>query len=141
MARIDYRDREYNPTENRLRELLVGKRISEITRDELYGTLTLDDGTVLHLHGNEGCGGCANGWYDLTALNKTDSAIMDVRIEEHPTDDYTHHETGYYRIFVLSFDKKKDLLAKEELLAEFMGSDGNGYYGTGYWIAVIPDPA
>lgn len=39
----------------------------EITLDQNSddGTITLDDGTELYIHGNEGRSGCESGWYWL----------------------------------------------------------------------------
>lgn len=126
--------RESNPTEERLRELLFGRKI--VTAQEVTGTLengyaegqlVLDDGTVLFVGGNEGCGGCPSGSYWLGALNTADNAITNVRVEEECLGgaDYT------YSIFVFAGDQRINV-------ATFDGSDGNGFYGTGYWISVAP---
>ena len=45
---------------NVMKDLLVGHKITQVVGD----TLTLDDCTSLYFEGNEGCGGCANGWYE-----------------------------------------------------------------------------
>lgn len=119
---------EYNPPTSRLHNLLFGRRVVDA---DLYDRkLTLDDGTVLTLGGNEGCGGCPNGHYDLTVLNKVDNAISNVR--EVITSNDKHGEDLSYQIFVIFEDQT------HELLAQFDGSDGNGYYGSGYWISVLP---
>ena len=47
--------------EEGLKDLLVGHKITQV----VDSTLTLDDGTSLYFVGNEGCGGCSSGWYDL----------------------------------------------------------------------------
>lgn len=128
--------RTHNPSEDDLRSLLFGKRVIsakkiDINRENDYaeGQLVLDDGTVLLVGGNEGCGGCPSGYYWLEALNTVDNAISNVRLEEEFTDEYREAD-GHYRIFVIAEDQN------EHLLAQFDGSDGNGYYGTGYWISV-----
>lgn len=142
---------EHMPSEERLRALLFGKRILNVeVRDEEpepneagpTGYLTLDDGTVLKLWGNDGGCSCSAGDYPLTTLNAVDNAITNVVIAERRAGDdvpcrvcgkegcYTHdEEEGYYRIFVVAEDQR-------HLLASFEGSDGNGYYGTGWWLKV-----
>jgi hypothetical protein len=40
-----------------------------------------------------------------------------------------HVGDGYYRIFVFADNRRINV-------ASFDGSDGNGYYGTGWWLAV-----
>jgi hypothetical protein len=81
---------------------------------------------------NTGCGGCSSGNYELTVLNGCDNAITNVELA---TDDYEDEEDGYYetdtsyKIFVFTEDKRITL-------AQVDGTDGNGYYGTGYEIYV-----
>lgn len=139
-------DTEHMPDEARLRELLVGKKVvnAEI-RDvspESYaygptGFLTLSDGTVLRVWGNTGGCSCGAGDYSLTRLNGCDNAITNVKVEERPDGDdkcpdcgeWSCDHNGWYRIFVFAEDKGVEL-------ASFEGSDGNGYYGTGWWLSV-----
>ena len=80
----------------------------------------LNNGTVLIARGNQGCGGCGNGWYYLTELNKCDNAITNVELVE----------VGecVYSIYVYAADDRINLLTYE-------GGD-NGYYGTGYTLTV-----
>lgn len=40
-------------------KLLQGRYVTSIND----GIITLDDGTELHIDGNDGCGGCESGWY------------------------------------------------------------------------------
>lgn len=141
------------PSAERLRELLVGRSIVSAAvvdeKPEPYtagptGTLTLSDGTVLKVWGNEGCGGCSAGWYELSALNAPGGVITNVEVDEKPDEDYgTCPECkaegrgwdydcphrGWYRVFVVTADERT-------MLASFEGSDGNGYYGTGWWLRV-----
>lgn len=42
-------------------KLLQGRYVTSIND----GIITLDDGTELHIDGNDGCGGCESGWYWL----------------------------------------------------------------------------
>jgi nicotinamide mononucleotide (NMN) deamidase PncC len=58
--------------------LLFHKVVSVQARNDQDAELVLDNGTVLEVYGNVGCGGCENGWYYLTALNKCDNAITNV---------------------------------------------------------------
>lgn len=129
---------EHMPDEDRLRALLFGKTVvlAEIVDEPPesytsgpYGRLTLSDGTVLEVWGNEGGCSCSAGDYPLTELNACDNAITNVEIEAHPTgDDHNDYTEGFFRIFVVAEDRR--------LLASFDGSDGNGYYGTGWWLRV-----
>lgn len=112
-----------------LKELLLGHTVTKVDSE----TLRLDDGRVLKLNGNWGCGGCTSGNYALTALNDCPvNAIMDVEVVEENTEGayglYDSVDTKY-RLFVLAQDERIEL-------ATFDGSDGNGYYGTGFWIEV-----
>lgn len=88
--------------------------------DEQTAELHLNNGTVLIARGNQGCGGCENGWYYLTELNNCDNAITNVELVE----------VGecVYSIYVYAADDRINLLTYE-------GGD-NGYYGTGYTLTV-----
>lgn len=101
------------------------------------GVLTLDDGTHVYVKGNEGCA-CSAGDYPLTHLASVDNVITAVRFDDHPGgDEYYRADTdaegdsyeGWYRIFVVAD-------AVEVNVVSFEGTDGNGYYGTGYdlWV-------
>jgi hypothetical protein len=123
-----------------LRTALVGRSVVSVLRREgegdyselggrvsvgwVEGEVHLDDGTVLLLAGNDGCGGCLNGHYSLTLLNEMPiNGIMDVQvvIEDGMPDRYS--------IFVLAQDTRIELAA-------FEGYD-NGWYGTGFWFGVV----
>lgn len=126
-------------------DLLVGHRIVEAEmgsfdypgrswHDEAEGRMVLDDGTTLYLTGNDGGCSCGAGDYDLEKLATVDNIITAARVECAPSgDDYSSdsYETeGAYRIFVVAD-------AVEINVAEFVGSDGNGYYGTGFELYVV----
>jgi hypothetical protein len=101
--------------------LLFHKVVSVQARNDQNAELVLDNGTVLEVYGNIGCGGCENGWYYLTALNKCDNAITNVEVVQ---DEY---ET-VFSIFVYADDTRINLVTYE--------GDDNGYYGTGYYLRV-----
>lgn len=110
--------------EENVTELLLYRKIVKVERiDELEGVLTLDNGIQLVVKGNEGCGGCENGWYYLDALNSCDNAITNVEcvVGEQDYEDV-------YNIFVFADEKRINCV-------QYRGSD-NGYYGTGYHLYV-----
>lgn len=120
--------------------LLLGRRIVLAERgavevpgqdkwvERAQGVLTLDDGTRVYAHGNDGGCSCGAGDYELTHLATVDNVITSVRFEDSPAGDDREGE-GWYRIFVVAD-------ATEINVASFEGSDGNGYYGTGYQLHV-----
>ena len=101
-------------------QLLFHKVVNVVELSDQVAELTLDNGVVLVAEGNEGCGGCGNGWFYLTALNTCDNAITNVEIVE--------ENEGLYAIYVYSADNRINLLTYE-------GED-NGYYGVGYTLRV-----
>jgi hypothetical protein len=130
--------------------LLVGRRIVSAEKGDCdypgrsswdkqpEGRLVLDDGTVLYLTGHEGGCSCGSGDYDLNTVAAVDNIITSARVEALPGgDDYDGFGGSYqgtYRIFVFAD-------AVEINVAEFVGSDGNGYYGTGFALTVVPAAA
>lgn len=114
--------------EQGLRDLLIGKSVRKVGHD----TLELSDGTFLRLGGNVGGCSCGAGDYDLTELNGVENIITNVAVEAAPGGDYEGEYEGHYRIFVFADNQKINL-------ATFEGSDGNGYYGTGFWVKVVDE--
>lgn len=134
-----------------IRGLLVGRRIVAADMgqvpipwgddDEYHwhrnaeGVLTLDDGTRIYVRGHEGGCACSAGDYELTHLASVDNVITEVRFDDNPGNDDYNRDTdeygtyGWYKIFVVAD-------ATEINIATFEGSDGNGYYGTGYELYV-----
>lgn len=113
--------------ESRIRDLLIGRRVVEVSGEQCK----LDDGTVLCIVPNEGCGGCPSGYYELEHLQSVDNAIMSVEFD---TEELSEHgEDLAYRVFVFADAERINLYTVS-------GSDGNGYYGTGYHILVRPAP-
>ena len=109
--------------EKELKDLLIGRKV-KVEGDNLI----LDNGIILEIIANEGCEGCSNGWYSITNLNNVDNAITNVKFQcdgdtENSDDDIS------YKIFVFCEDTRIKLLQVD-------GSDGNGYYGTGYEVIV-----
>jgi hypothetical protein len=108
-----------------LRELLIGRTAKKFAKDHLV----LDDGTVVKLFGNDGGCACSAGCYDLTELNGVDNVITNVEVVENLGEDDDYEYGGTYKIFVYADNQKVNL-------ATFEGDDGNGYYGTGFWLLV-----
>jgi hypothetical protein len=120
----------YENDQSEITALLLGRTVTVVGED----TLTLDDGRTLVLAGHEGGCSCGAGDYYLVDLNGCPNVITKVEFVDSPTGDDEDGD-GYYRIFVFAGDDRINL-------ATFEGTDGNGYYGTGYSIAVAtPDPA
>ena len=115
----------------------VRKLDSEELDKNQVAELVLDNGVVLKVEGNEGCGGCGNGWFYLTELNNCDNAITKVEcvikddegnIVSSPSEKYDGSGDFIYNIFVFAENNKINLL-------QYEGGD-NGYYGTGYSLYV-----
>ncbi len=101
----------------------IYRKIVKVENDTLY----LDNGIELEIWPNEGCEGCSSGWYYLTELNDCDNAITNVEFICENSED-SEYETSY-KIFVFAENKTIKILQVD-------GSDGNGYYGSGYSIIV-----
>lgn len=111
--------------EAQVKNLLLYRKIIKVEKlSDQNGVLTLDNGTQLMVYGNQGCGGCGNGWYYLEELNGCDNAITNVKCEV-TTGDYCE---DVYNIFVYAEDKQINCV-------QYAGGD-NGYYGTGYNLVV-----
>lgn len=110
----------YYDDEEEIKELLIGRKV-KVEKNNLI----LDNGIVLEIMPNVGCGGCNSGWYDIQELNEVDNAITNVEFVCEPGsfDEYS------YKIFVFCEDRRIKLLQVD-------GDDGNGWYGTGYSIRV-----
>jgi hypothetical protein len=120
--------------------LLVGHKVTKVDGEHVV----LDDGTVIKAIGHDGGCACTAGCYDLSVLNGVDNVITAVEFDYHPSTDNDPYDepseaqkcdpsqdsyTGHYRIFVFADNQKINLM-------QFDGSDGNGYYGTGFEILV-----
>ena len=112
----------YHDDQDRINELFLGRRVV-YSRNEV---LELDDGTEIRVIPNEGCGGCGNGWFYLKKISEINNAITAVEIDHEYSDDYC---SEVYKIVVYAEGVGEDLVVIE-------GSEGNGYYGTGFSLKV-----
>lgn len=117
MDTISYRDK------GGLKDLFVGRKIVETRSDE--GILVLDNGKELSIKPNSGCWGCISGNFSLTELNEINNVITNVKTVRKDEDGTT------YQLFLYVEGVKK-----KEKLFTVSGTEGNGYYGTGYTIEV-----
>jgi hypothetical protein len=118
MSRNNIYDANDGDFQQNVSDLMVGKSITKVEQlNDADAELTLSDGTVLLAEGNEGCGGCGNGWYDLKELNGCENVIT--RVE-------ASNDGEIYNLFVYSENMKITCLSYE--------GDDNGYYGRGYTI-------
>lgn len=127
-----------------LRSVLFGRSVVAVKMVEngpemerwgphVQGEVHLDDGTVLLLAGHVGGCSCSAGDYDLTRLNDMPiNGITNVTVEVDTSriDERWGEGPQTYSIFVMAQDERFELAA-------FDGSDGNGYYGTGFWFSVV----
>lgn len=109
---------------SRIRELFLGRKIIAVDNAEL--TLTLDNGAVIRVDPNEGCGGCSSGSYGVDGLNSFDEVVI-TNVET--TCDDNGDET-VYKIFAIGASG-----IKREVVS-VSGDDGNGYYCTGFCLYV-----
>jgi hypothetical protein len=125
---------------NEITELLIGRKVEKVDGEHLR----LDNGTIIKAIGHDGGCACSAGCYDLSVLNGVDNIITRVEFDYHPAGDGDPYDgpsdakrcdpnqedwTGHYRIFVYAENQKINLMQVD-------GSDGNGYYGTGYELLV-----
>lgn len=120
--------------------ILQGRYVTEI--DDEFDTIALDDGTVLDVEGNEGCGWCRSGWYDLVNVYKRGSSnarIMSAHVAcdiDEENNDEGAVDPHVYTLFVM-VDGNPEFLP----LATIRGDDRAGGYGTGFRIFAYVDPS
>lgn len=122
-----------------LKDALVGRSVVSVTKGPGFdhnngpaAVLVLDDGTILQMVGNGPHCACSAGEYDLTELNEMPlNGITNVELVHEYTPDKWEGGRQVFRIFVIAFDGGRSPLAV------FEGDDGNGYYGSGFWVQVI----
>lgn len=124
MAERTYYD---NDDHAAVEELLMGRTVEVLDPH----TIRLDNGVVLELPDTDGGCACSAGCYDLTALNSVPNIITRVEFVDDPAGDDYPTGGGVYQIFVYAAEQRINL-------ATWEGSDGNGWYGTGYAIHVRP---
>jgi len=117
--------------------LLMGHKVTKVDGEHLL----LDSGVTIKAIGHDGGCACSAGCYDLSVLNGVDNIITRVEYDYQPAGDWgpaekTGHPddpegkwTGFYRVFVFAENQQINLM-------QFDGSDGNGYYGTGFELLV-----
>jgi hypothetical protein len=136
-------NQEYSESQSeKIAELFIGRKIVRAEKGSFTipgaaayhntaeGLLVLDDDTVLYLTGNDGGCSCGAGDYPLTEVATVDNIITSAHVNAAPTGDEYDAGDGVYQIFVFAD-------AKAINVAEFRGSDGNGYYGTGFSLTVV----
>lgn len=129
---IDYTDTA------EIKALFVGRKVVSV--DESTRKVTLDNGVVVRVVPNDGCGGCPSGHYDVKSLNMLKNvehiitAVKVVQID-HPTKDpYDEPDVTYQiAVYAAGVGVKK---GRRTNLVELFGTDGNGYYGTGFTLEV-----
>jgi hypothetical protein len=132
----------YDETDSaKIADLFIGRKVVraemgafQIPGEDSYrstaeGLLVLDDGTVLYLTGNDGGCACSAGCYPLADVATVDNIITSAHVNADPSGD-DDRGAGVYQIFVFAD-------AQPINVATFQGSDGNGYYGTGFALTVV----
>lgn len=126
---------DHNSDDGLYTQLLRGRYVTSVEGS----IITLDDGTELHIYGNEGCGGCSSGWYWLEETFKRGNRkarIMSAYVAYSEDKSEDEPARSVYTIFVLVDGNPSQLP-----LATVRGTDGNGYYGTGFTLtATIKSP-
>lgn len=124
-----------NSTPEEYAKILRGRYVTDIAigDDEMSATITLDNGTVLDIHGSCGCS-CGNGLtYVREVFQRGDghARIMSARVDSSESAD-RYDETNY-TIFVMIDGNPTQLP-----LATMQGYDDSGYYGTGFDLYIRP---
>ncbi len=120
MPYAEYDDSNYKE----IRDLLIGRSIVDVEND----MIVLDDGTELVIVPNPGCSGCGSGEYILHFIREVENVITNVEFNEEEM-----HNGTFYSIVLYT-----EGVANQSgtVLMNVSGSDGNGFYGSGYRIHV-----
>ena len=115
--------KHYNISE--LKEVFVGRKVTDT--DKTAGVLTLDNGVKVRVIPNEGADCCDSGHYFLENLESFEHVIMNVRVKDKEIKNKKRFDLYVYAAKVKAHQK----------VITVSGSDGNGYYGTGFSIEVM----
>lgn len=131
----------FNETEEQWAQELIGRRIvsaevGHVTRpyedpEAEVGILTLDDGTKLSITPNKGGCVCGAGDYFLNHFEAGSGGLITSARLTSEVDGY-YEEDQTWELFVMC-----EGVAGEQKIMQIEGSDGNGYYGTGYIVEVV----
>ena len=120
--------------EEKIKETLIGKQITRIEqKDDFTVEVTLDDGVILTLAGNEGGCCCGNGDWTVSELlsdsEKPSGRVMNAWVDDRIGADEEFGEIlGPITVFIM-------VEGREYPLVEFDGYD-NGCYGHGFYANV-----
>lgn len=120
--------------EEKIKETLIGKQITRIEqKDDFTAEVTLDDGVILTLAGNEGGCCCGDGDWIITELlsdsEKPTGRVMNAWVNDRIDMDEDLGEIwGPVTVFIVAECRKYPLV-------EFTGHD-NGWYGHGFYCRV-----
>lgn len=105
-------------------DFLIGKSIEKVESEGCYQYLICNDGTIIKIEENEGCGGCGNGWsnIDLKKLEKNHNVITNVKCE------YDKNDGDLFKLFIFYQD--------DQLTIKGDDGYGNGYYGGGFYVTI-----
>lgn len=103
-------------------DFLIGHKIVKLSEGK-GDVIELDNGKIYTIMTNEGCGGCGNGWSEVTGLDSLpiDNMITNVEFVDGKYEDD-------YKLFVYFHDKAFEVDVDDGW--------GNGYYGGGFTITV-----
>nr|DAV25713.1 MAG TPA: hypothetical protein [Caudoviricetes sp.] len=116
--------------EEKIKETLISKQVTRIEqKDDFTVEVTLDDGVILTLTGNEGGCCCGNGDWTISEIlsdsEKPSGRIMNAWVDDQIRSDEEMDEIcGPIRVFIM-------VEGREYPLVEFNGYD-NGWYGHGF---------
>lgn len=120
--------------EEKIKETLIGKQITRIEQKDAFTVeVTLDDGVILTLAGNEGGCCCGNGDWIISKLlsdsEKPSGRVMNAWVNDRIDMDEDLGEIwGPVTVFIVAEGRKYPLV-------EFTGQH-NGWYGHGFYANV-----
>lgn len=120
--------------EEKIKETLIGKQVTRIEqKDDFTVEVTLDDGVILTLTGNEGGCCCGSGDWTITELlsdsEKPSGRIMNAWVDDQIEESEVYGNLqGPITVFIMAE-------GREYPLVEFDGYD-NGWYGHGFYASV-----